>query len=137
MLEERAPVRGSSWALAAPAALAASVGAGLLAVAARNPHVPGSWLGECPLVVLTGWYCPFCNGLRSSWYVSQGEWGASLSEHPLVLPTILVALIAAVFWAIAIRRGRKPTRWLLGTLITVSVVFVGWTFWRNLGMPVL
>jgi len=76
--------------------------AALLAV--RNPNVEGSY-GLCPFLVLTGWDCPFCGGLRGSYALIHGDVAGAL-DHNALLPVLLLgALVMGWRWW----RGTLPT----------------------------
>lgn len=97
--------------------------AGVTAVGARDPHVPGSW-GTCPLLALTGVSCPGCGGLRAVFDLLHGDVAAALSSNALAV--VLVAG-AALAWAVAAgglvtRRSVPWERWVTGRATAVVVV---------------
>lgn len=81
----------------APLALAAAAGAGLLALHLRDPHAAGSW-GACPLLLLTGAYCPGCGGLRGAYALSHGDLAGAAGANLWLLVLLPVAALAWGRW---------------------------------------
>ena len=54
----------------------------------------------CLFQELTGLYCPGCGGTRAAKALLKGEVLTSILYHPIVLYTILVAVLFAVSWLI-------------------------------------
>nr|WP_156700394.1 DUF2752 domain-containing protein [Streptomyces sp. Z38] len=123
--------------MAAPAGLLAAVTAAFAYVAAVDPNEPGHY-PVCPLLGLTGLYCPGCGGLRSAHAVAHGDLAAALQANaPAVLGYAAFAVLWTV-WVIRAARGR-PTRidpppavlWTAGGLLLAFTVlrntpFGGW-----------
>lgn len=108
----------------APAAVAASAGGALALVALRDPHEPGSW-GLCPSLLLTGWACPACGGLRATSDLLHGDIGGAWASNPLWVTLVPVVVAAWVVWTVRRYAGR-PTRVppVVGVvLLAVTVVF--------------
>lgn len=108
----------------APAAVAASAVGGLALVALRDPHVRGSW-GVCPSLLLTGWACPACGGLRATSDLLHGDVGGAWASNPLWVTLVPLVVAAWVVWTVRRRAGR-PTRVppVVGVvLLVVTVVF--------------
>jgi len=117
-------------------ATAAGLGAATTLVALVDPH-EGGHFPACPLLSLTGLYCPFCGGLRAVHDLTHLDLVGALERNPLVvlgLPFVVVALFA---WGQRAFTGRRivvrPA--LLGpALIVLLVVFgvlrnlPGWTW---------
>ncbi|MEV5091162.1 DUF2752 domain-containing protein [Streptomyces griseoincarnatus] len=130
-------VPGRAARLAAPAGLLAAVTAAFAYVAAVDPNEPGHY-PVCPLLGLTGLYCPGCGGLRSAHAVAHGNLAAALQANaPAVLGYAAFAVLWTV-WVIRAARGR-PTRidpppavlWTAGGLLLAFTVlrntpFGGW-----------
>ncbi len=126
----------AAW-LAAPAGLLAAVTAAFAYVAAVDPNEPGHY-PVCPLLGLTGLYCPGCGGLRSAHAVAHGDLAAALQANaPAVLGYAAFAVLWTV-WVIRAARGR-PMRidpppavlWTAGGLLLAFTVlrntpFGGW-----------
>ncbi|MGB9994581.1 DUF2752 domain-containing protein [Streptomyces pseudogriseolus] len=130
-------VPGRAARLAAPAALLAAVTAAFAYVAAVDPNEPGHY-PVCPLLHLTGLYCPGCGGLRSAHAVAHGDLAAALQANaPAVLGYAAFAVLWTV-WVVRAARGRPPrldppaaVLWTAGTLLLAFTVlrntpFGGW-----------
>ncbi|MEV7407091.1 DUF2752 domain-containing protein [Streptomyces althioticus] len=130
-------VPGRAARLAVPAGLLAAVTAAFAYVAAVDPNEPGHY-PVCPLLGLTGLYCPGCGGLRSAHAVAHGDLAAALQANaPAVLGYAAFAVLWTV-WVIRAARGR-PVRldpppavlWTAGGLLLAFTVlrntpFGGW-----------
>ncbi|MCX4566337.1 DUF2752 domain-containing protein [Streptomyces albogriseolus] len=130
-------VPGRAARLAAPVGLLAAVAAAFAYVAAVDPNEPGHY-PVCPLLGLTGLYCPGCGGLRSAHAVAHGDLAAALQANaPAVLGYAVFAVLWTV-WVIRAARGR-PLRldpppavlWTAGGLLLAFTVlrntpFGGW-----------
>ncbi|MET9389203.1 DUF2752 domain-containing protein [Streptomyces sp. NPDC006624] len=123
--------------LAVPAGVLAAAVAAFAYVGAVDPNEPGHY-PACPLLRLTGLYCPGCGGLRSAHAFVHGDVVTALQANaPAVLGYLAFAVLWTV-WVVHAVRGR-PLRidprpglvWGLGVLLLVfSVVrnlpFGGW-----------
>lgn len=118
--------------LASAAGLAAATTVVGLVDPAEGGHFP-----PCPLLALTGIYCPLCGGLRAVHELTRLDFVAALDRNPLVvlgLPFVVVALVAWGQRAFTGRRIALPTGALGPVLIVVLVVFgvlrniPGWTW---------
>ncbi|MFE7124690.1 DUF2752 domain-containing protein [Streptomyces sp. NPDC057617] len=79
----------------------------------------------CPLLLLTGLYCPACGGLRSAHAVAHGDLATAFGANALAV--IGYAIFAAVWVAWVVRAGKGlPVRITLGPL-----------WWWGLGAVVL
>ncbi|MGW7054043.1 DUF2752 domain-containing protein [Streptomyces sp. NPDC054887] len=123
-----APV-GLARRLAAPAATMAGVLAAFAYVGAVDPNEPGHY-PVCPLLRLTGIYCPGCGGLRSAHGVATGDLVGALGANAMA---VVGYGVFAVLWAVwMVRAGRgvpmrialKPVWWwsLGGAAAVFSVV---------------
>lgn len=74
----------------------------------RDPHRSGSW-GHCPLLLLTGWPCPACGGLRATRDLLTGDWVAALSSNAYVALTVVAVVVGYAAWLAAAFRGRRPS----------------------------
>ncbi|WP_110944206.1 DUF2752 domain-containing protein [Streptomyces niger] len=126
-----APVarRGAVRRLAAPLGALTAVLAAFAYVGAVDPNEAGHY-PVCPLLRLTGLYCPACGGLRSAHAVAHGDLGAALGANALA---VLGYLAFAVFWALwLVRAGRglptagprpRPVHWwLIGGVVLLFTV---------------
>lgn len=117
----------------APLAVAGGGLAAVVAVAVRDPHVPGSW-GSCPLLTYTGLYCPGCGGLRAVHDLVHGHPLAAVQSNALGLA--LCAFLAVVWlgWFISRVRGRPVTwdRWFTPAAAwSLVAVMVAFSVFRN------
>ena len=60
-------------AAAVPAGVLAAVAGAFAYVGTVDPNEPGHY-PVCPLLRLTGVYCPGCGGLRSAYAFVHGDW---------------------------------------------------------------
>ncbi|KAF3464900.1 DUF2752 domain-containing protein [Streptomyces sp. Tu 3180] len=120
--------RGRAARLAAPAGVLAAVAGALAYVGTVDPNEPGHY-PACPLLRLTGLYCPGCGGLRSAHAVVHGDLLTALQANaPAVLGYAGFAVLWTV-WVVRAVRG-KPLRvdpppvllWSLGALLLVFTV---------------
>ncbi|MEV5883284.1 DUF2752 domain-containing protein [Streptomyces sp. NPDC052020] len=123
--------------LALPAAVLAAVAGAFAYVGTVDPNEPGHY-PACPLLRLTGLYCPGCGGLRSAHAVVHGDVLTALQANaPAVLGYAGFAVLWTV-WVVRAARGRPPRldpapwhAWTLGALLLVFTVvrnlpFGGW-----------
>jgi hypothetical protein len=123
--------------LAVPAGVLAAVAGAFAYVGAVDPNQPGHY-PVCPLLRLTGVYCPGCGGLRSAHAFVHGDLPAALQANALAVAGYLGFALLWTGWAVRAARG-QPSRfspgpvhlWTLGTLLLVFTVvrnlpFGGW-----------
>lgn len=123
--------------LAVPAGMLAAVVGAFAYVEAVDPNQPGHY-PVCPLLRLTGVYCPGCGGLRSAHAFVHGDIAAALTDNALAVAGYVVFAAVWAFWVIRVARGR-PARldlgpvhlWSVGALVLVFTVvrnlpFGGW-----------
>ncbi|WP_306333850.1 DUF2752 domain-containing protein [Streptomyces sp. KL118A] len=114
--------------LLVPAGLLASVAGAFAYVGAVDPNEPGHY-PACPLLRLTGIYCPGCGGLRSAHAFVHGDVAAALGANALAVAGYVVFAVLWTVWVVRTVRGR-PLRialgpvplWGLGALIAVFTV---------------
>ncbi len=114
--------------LAAPLATLAAVAGAFAYVGAVDPNEPGHY-PVCPLLALTGIYCPGCGGLRSAHAFVHGDLPAALGSNAAAVAGYLAFAVVWVVWVVRAARGR-PTRivlapawwWLIGSLLAVFSV---------------
>ncbi len=122
-------------ALLAPAVTALGVGAVILRLHQTN-GIDVAPFALCPFHAVTGFWCPFCGGLRGVAALSHGDVAAALSSN---LPAMLLLPFIAASWVIWVRAGwrRIPVRRLVVSRrqsTVLVVVFLVFTVWRNLPM---
>jgi hypothetical protein len=101
------------------AATAAAGSAAVLAVALRDPHVPGAW-GTCPWLLATGTYCPGCGGLRAVHDLVHLQVVDALSSNAFVVLTVLAVAVGWVAWFVATLR-RRPLD--VGSVVTPKLAY--------------
>ncbi|MFF8944983.1 DUF2752 domain-containing protein [Streptomyces sp. NPDC014864] len=114
--------------VAAPAGLMAAVAGAFAYVGAVDPNEPGHY-PVCPLLRLTGLYCPACGGLRSAHAFVHGDLLAALRDNaPAVVGYVAFAVLWTV-WTVGAARGRPPRSapgpvvlWSLGALLLLFTV---------------
>ena len=93
-----------------------------------DPNEPGHY-PVCPLLRLTGLYCPGCGGLRSAHAVAHGDLAAALGANALAVAGYAVCAVLMAVWLVHAVRG-TPTRitvrpawgWALGALTALFAV---------------
>ncbi len=113
-------------ALRAPLGAAAVVAAATAYVATVDPSLPGHY-PTCPLLAVTGLYCPLCGSLRAVHELAHGDLLAALGRNPLTVVGLAVVVALWARWAVRAGRG-LPTRLVLPAnatpvLLVVLVVF--------------
>ena len=84
-----------------------AAGAAGAAVLYRFPPLAVGWYPRCPLLVLTGLYCPGCGALRAGHALLHGHLGDALGYNPLLvvaLPVLLYVLAGHLTDSLAGRR---------------------------------
>ncbi|RYV52688.1 DUF2752 domain-containing protein [Pengzhenrongella frigida] len=100
-------------------------------VAAVDPNRPGHYV-VCPLLTLTGLYCPACGGLRAVHDLTQLDLAGAWGHNPLL---VLAAPLVVGAWGRWLVRSWHPGRWrptvtssrrsawLAAVLLTVLVAY--------------
>ena len=119
--------------LASPLSGAVAAGAATGFLYLDNPHTHQVFL-PCPFRFITGWYCPFCGGLRMVHDLAHGQLAAALHDDALALPLLLIVVAAWLNLVAGRWRGRPVVRvrrpgWLWPA---VAVILIAWTVLRNL-----
>ncbi|MGY0062622.1 DUF2752 domain-containing protein [Streptomyces sp. LZ34] len=128
---------GLTRRLAAPVGALAAVVAAFAFVGLVDPNEPGHY-PACPLLRLTGVYCPGCGGLRSAYAVAHGEPLTALGANALAVLGCLGFAAVWLRWLLECARGRMaasagpvvPLRAVHGWVI--GGVVLGFTVIRNL-----
>ncbi|GAA4023130.1 DUF2752 domain-containing protein [Streptomyces plumbiresistens] len=123
--------------LAVPAGVLAAVVGAFAYVGTVDPNQPGHY-PVCPLLRLTGIYCPGCGGLRSAHAFVHGDFVTALGDNALAVVGYFAFAVVWTVWVVRAVRGR-PARivlgpvqlWSLGALALVFTVvrnlpFGGW-----------
>lgn len=114
------------WQRSRPLALPIGLTSAAVAVlAVRDPHREGSY-GVCPLLALTGLFCPFCGGLRAVHDLTTGDLTAALSDNVMVVLALPFVVLAVVVARLRRRQGRKPVSppsWAAFVSVAVIVAF--------------
>ncbi|MFE7131472.1 DUF2752 domain-containing protein [Streptomyces sp. NPDC057638] len=98
-------------------------------VGAVDPNEPGHY-PLCPLLQITGVYCPGCGGLRSAHAVVQGDLAAAFGANALAVVAYAVFAVVWTLWLVRSVRGvpwrltLAPVWWwgLGGVLVVFAVV---------------
>ncbi|MFF7998268.1 DUF2752 domain-containing protein [Streptomyces sp. NPDC007917] len=91
--------------LGAPVGVLAAVLAAFAFVGLVDPNEPGHY-PACPLLRLTGLYCPGCGGLRSAYAVAHGEPLAALGGNALAVLGYLGFAVVWLRWFVECVRWR-------------------------------
>ncbi|MGW2228938.1 DUF2752 domain-containing protein [Streptomyces formicae] len=118
--------------LLVPAGVLASVVGAFAYVGAVDPNEPGHY-PACPLLRLTGIYCPGCGGLRSAHAFVHGDFTAALGANAMAVAGYVLFAVLWTVWAIRTARG-KPLRieWGPVQLWSVGALIALFTLVRNL-----
>ncbi|MGW8890004.1 DUF2752 domain-containing protein [Streptomyces sp. NPDC055749] len=114
--------------LATPVGVMAAVVGAFGYVATVDPNEPGHY-PVCPLLQLTGVFCPGCGGLRSAHAFAHGDIGAALGSNALAVVGYAVFAVVWVLWTVRAARG-KPLRialapaywWGIGAVVLIFAV---------------
>ncbi|WP_189038044.1 DUF2752 domain-containing protein [Streptomyces daqingensis] len=114
--------------LVAPGAAVAVAGAAFAYVGSVDPNEPGHY-PVCPLLALTGVYCPGCGGLRSAHALAHGDVAAALGANALAVLGFALFAVFVVFWVVRVLRSRpvtvplrSPHWWALGIAALIFTV---------------
>ncbi|MFG2331207.1 DUF2752 domain-containing protein [Streptomyces sp. NPDC048604] len=111
--------------LLAPLGALTGVVAAFTYVGTVDPNEPGHY-PVCPLLRLTGLYCPGCGGLRSAHAVAHGDFATAFGANALAVIGYGAFALLMVLWLVRVFRGR-PVRtglangwwWAIGALVAV------------------
>ncbi|MEU7199007.1 DUF2752 domain-containing protein [Streptomyces sp. NPDC045470] len=121
--------RGPVRRLAAPLGAMAAVVASFAFVGLVDPNEPGHY-PACPLLALTGIFCPACGGLRSAHAVAHGDFATAAGANVLAVAGYAAFVLFWAAWTIRAARG-LPTAgprpgaahwWALAGLLLVFTV---------------
>lgn len=124
--------------LLGPAAVAAAAGGTIGLLQAVDPTEPGHY-PTCPVLFLTGWFCPGCGSLRMLHHLGDGNVAEAWAMNPLGLVMVLALVLYWVGWTRRVVTGRARSAPLPAWAVwAFFVVVVGYAVLRNLpGMGVL
>jgi hypothetical protein len=118
--------------LAGPVATAAAAAAATAFVGAVDPNEPGHY-PTCPLLAVSGLYCPFCGGLRAVHALVRGDVATALDRNALAVIAVPAVVLAWGAWTLRAARGRQRSVGLPPALVwTLAVLVVGYAVLRNL-----
>ncbi|WP_436846915.1 DUF2752 domain-containing protein [Streptomyces atratus] len=124
-----APVPASPFRrLATPVAVMAAVIAAFGYVGAVDPNQPGHY-PVCPMLQVTGLFCPGCGGLRSAHAVAHGDIAAAFGSNALAVVGYAIFAAVWVVWMVRASRG-MPVRinlapaywWGIGAVLLIFTV---------------
>lgn len=119
-------------AAALPALVAAPFVAATAYVANVDPNTPGHY-PTCPVLAVTGYYCPGCGGLRGMFALTHGHPLQALHDNAFGLAFVGALALWWVVWLVARLCGRPmPTRGVRVVLIAALAVMPVFTVLRNL-----
>ncbi|MGB8943325.1 MAG: DUF2752 domain-containing protein [Streptomyces sp.] len=126
------PVGTALRRLAVPAGVLGSVIAAFAYVGTVDPNEPGHY-PACPLLRLTGVFCPGCGGLRSAHAFIHGDLTTALGANALAVVGYGVFAALWTLWAVRAARGQR-VRIELGPahLYGIGVLVAVFTLVRNL-----
>ncbi|MCM2392372.1 DUF2752 domain-containing protein [Streptomyces albipurpureus] len=115
--------------LAAPLGTITAVAAAFAYVGTVDPHEPGHY-PVCPLLSVSGVFCPGCGGLRSAHAFIHGDLPAALGANAVAVVGYFVFAIVWTVWLIHAVRAR-PVRfslrpvwwWSIGAAVLIFSVF--------------
>lgn len=114
--------------LLAPVATSGAVVAAFAYVAVVDPNQPGHY-PVCPLLRLTGVYCPGCGGLRAAHAIAHGDFVAALGLNVLAVAVFLGFAVFLGVWFSRAARGRRTSItirpvhwWLIGGVTALFMI---------------
>ncbi|MET8606070.1 DUF2752 domain-containing protein [Streptomyces rubiginosohelvolus] len=118
--------------LGTPLGILAAVTGAFAYVGTVDPNEPGHY-PVCPLLQLTGVFCPGCGGLRSAHAFITGDLGAAFSANAIATAGYFIFAAVWVLWLVRAWRG-KPLRMALAPAWwwSVGAVLLVFTVVRNL-----
>lgn len=90
--------------LALPLGLGAVALAGTAVLAARSPHVGGSY-GVCPLLLVTGMQCAACGVLRATHDLAHGDLAGAWALNPVWVVAVPILVVLWLGWVRRAWRG--------------------------------
>ncbi|MEU0832026.1 DUF2752 domain-containing protein [Streptomyces sp. NPDC005969] len=114
--------------IATPVAVMGAVIAAFGYVGAVDPNQPGHY-PVCPMLQVTGLFCPGCGGLRSAHAVAHGDIAAAFGSNALAVVGYAIFAAVWVVWIVRASRG-MPVRinlapaywWGIGAVLLIFTV---------------
>lgn len=78
---------------------------------------------RCPFRLITGIYCPGCGMSRALISLFQRDFQNSWSYHPFLIPTLVLAVLAAVLYFRGYRKQSQQVIWVWAAGMMVCWVF--------------
>ncbi|MYY06218.1 DUF2752 domain-containing protein [Streptomyces sp. SID4913] len=114
--------------IATPAGVLAAVVGAFGYVATVDPNQPGHY-PVCPLLRLTGIYCPGCGGLRSAHAFAHGDLAAAFGSNSLAVVGYGIFAVLWAVWMVREATGRpwrfalRPVHWWgIGAVLLIFTV---------------
>ncbi|MFJ6710380.1 DUF2752 domain-containing protein [Streptomyces sp. NPDC091265] len=114
--------------IAGPAGVMAGIIAAFGYVGSVDPNQPGHY-PVCPLLRLTGIYCPGCGGLRSAHAVAHGDIAAAFGSNALAVIGYGIFAVLWFVWMVRAAAGKpvritlKPVHWWgIGAVLLIFTV---------------
>lgn len=107
-------------------------------VATVDPNQPGHY-PTCPILLVSGFWCPGCGGLRAAYDLLHGDVADALARNPLIfvaVPVVLMFLTNLTARALGIKHVtvQQVRPWMLYSVLVALLVYgvlrnlPGWTF---------
>ncbi len=116
----------------APVLMGVLVAAGTALVLWWDPRQGGPVL--CPLLALTGWYCPACGGLRTVADLATGDLAGAWSMNPMLTVALPVLGLVWARWLWRSWRNLPPRDPPAGVFLAIGILLVVFTVARNIPM---
>lgn len=113
-----------------PVFVGIAVAAGTALLALVDPHDGG--YGFCPMLRLTGWFCPFCGGLRTTHSLATGDLAGAWTANPMLTIALPIVALGWVWWLVRVWRSEpvlRPPAWVW---VALGVGLLAFTVLRNL-----
>lgn len=124
---------GGRGAALLPLGVAAVALVGVGYVGLVDPNTAGHY-PTCPLLAITGWYCPGCGGLRAVYALGHGDLPTALARNPFAVLVLGYLVVTWVLWFQRRARGR-PFRWPASSRVLYGALFAIVTFWALRNVP--
>ena len=126
-----AVVYGYGRALLGPATVAATACVAATVVALVDPSEPGHY-PTCPVLALTGYFCPGCGSARAVHALTHLDLAAAWDMNPLLVLMLPYLLGSWIAWTRRSATGR-PRAWLAPAWVLYSLfaVVVAYAVARN------